>query len=459
MSTSVMSHYRDDILRDLAKLVAIESVAVRNPDSQEYPFGEKSAQALAFMTALGRELGLTAEDCDNYACHVQLGEGAPDDYVGVLAHVDVVPMGDGWHSDPLTMTEKDGYLLGRGVADDKGAAIVALYCLKAMKDNGVPLKRPVRCIFGGGEEIGMDDMAHYFSRHPLPTYAFTPDADYPACNCEKGILHLRLTGRTDPAVRSVEGGTAINCAADNCTAVLACDAPTANAVAALINRSDASCEVSPAEDGFALRVKGVSTHAMCPEKGVNAINYLLTAAQEADLLTQGSAEWFFAEKLCRDTNGKAVGIACDDALSGALTLNVGTVTSCGGQTSVSIDIRYPATLDSASFLPAIEDAAHAADVTLEILSDSKPLYVPADAPLIRALGECYTEITGEPMVPMSMGGGTYARALGGRGVAFGPVFPEARPTNLHMPDENIAVDDLMRHAEICYRAMCRLAAL
>ena len=63
------------------------------------------------------------------------------------------------------------------------------------------------------------------------------------------------------------------------------------------------------------------------------------------------------------------------------------------------------------------------------------------------------------MKPMSMGGGTYARALGGRGVAFGPVFPDAHPSNLHMPNENLSMKEFMLHAEICYRAMCRLAQL
>lgn len=459
MSEYIMSKYQDDILRDLSRLVAIESVAVPNCDIEGYPFGYKSAEAIGLMLSLAREMGLATENCDNYACHVQLGEGSSDDYAAVLAHVDVVPTGDGWDTDPLLLTERDGYLCGRGVADDKGAAIVALYCLKAMKDNGVALKRPIRCIFGGGEEIGMDDMEHYFSKHPLPTFAFTPDADYPACNCEKGILHLQFTGKTDPAIVSIQGGSAINCAADSCTAVLACDEPTANAIDVIINQSDAKCEVSPAEGGYSLRVKGISTHAMCPENGVNGINYLLTAAQEADLLKEGSAEWFFAENLCCDTTGETIGIACADALSGSLTLNVGTLSSVDGVSTLCVDIRYPATLDSAGIMRTLTDEAAKHGVTVEIINDNKPLYVPENHPLIKALGECYTEITGQPMKPMSMGGGTYARALGGRGVAFGPVFPDARPSNLHMPNENLSVKEFMLHAEICYRAMCRLAQL
>lgn len=455
----IMSNYREEILRDLGKLVAIESVAVPNGDIEGYPFGDKSAEAIAFMLSLAREMGLSTENCDNYACHVQLGEGREDDYAAVLAHVDVVPTGDGWNTDPLTLTEQDGYLYGRGVADDKGAAIIALYCLKAMKDNGVNLKRPIRCIFGGGEEIGMDDMGHYFSKHPLPTFAFTPDADYPACNCEKGILHLQFSGSTDPAIVAVKGGSAINCVADQCTATVKCDETTAAAIGEAVEKYGAKCSYTANGGLLKFKVQGVSAHAMCPEKGVNAIDSLLSALSENGLLGENSAEKFFADCLCGGLSGEKIGIACEDEISGVLTMNVGTLSSENGVSTLGLDIRYPATLDSAGIIQTIMEKTAIYGITTKIINDNKPLYVPEDHPLIKALGECYTEITGQPMKPMSMGGGTYARALGGRGVAFGPVFPEARPSNLHMPNENLSVKEFMLHAEICYRAMCRLAQL
>ena len=454
----VMTKYKDEILRSLQQLVAIESVAVPNCTIEGYPFGHKSAEAIAFMVDLANEMGMKTENCENFACHAQLGEGE-DDYAAVLCHVDVVPVGDGWQSDPLVLTEKDGYLYGRGVADDKGAAIIALYCLKAMKDNGVPMKRPVRCIFGGGEEIGMDDMEHYFSRHPIPTVGFTPDADYPACHCEKGILHLVFAGKTDPSILSLSGGTAINCVIDNCTADVICSEATARSVCDAVAASGGKCSFTP--DGNVMRFtsKGVSAHAMCPENGINAASLLLMALDECGVLSANSAEAFFAKKLCGSDRGEKLGVACSDEMSGELTLNIGTLSSSAGSSSMGIDIRYPATIDSASFIPVMTGAADAAGVSVEITGDNKPLYVPADHPLIKALGECYTEITGQPMVPMAMGGGTYARTLHGRGVAFGPVFHDAKPSNLHMPDENLSLEQFMLHAEICYRAMCRLAVL
>ncbi len=458
MFDCVMSRYRDEIMRDLGDLVAIESVAEPDCKAQGYPFGRKSAQAIGFMLSLAESMGLSTENCGNYACHAQLGEGG-DDYAAVLSHVDVVPVGDGWSTEPLTLTEKDGYLYGRGVADDKGAAIISLYCLKAMKDNGVKLKRPIRCIFGGGEEIGMDDMAHYFSKHPLPAFAFTPDADYPACNCEKGILHLRLSGKSAPAIREISGGTAINCVADSCRAVLECDVKIAERICTRVAELGATCKFKCDENTVIFETKGVSAHAMCPEKGVNAVDTFLIAAAESGILNDDSAEKFFAERICGGLCGEKIGVDCCDDISGGLTMNVGTLSKNGNEISLGVDIRYPASLDSGGIIETMTQEAEKFGVKLEITGDNKPLFVPENHPLIIALGECYTEITGKPMKPVSMGGGTYARALGGRGVAFGPVFPDARPSNLHMPDENLSLNEFMLHAEICYRAMCRLAQL
>lgn len=78
--------------------------------------------------------------------------------------MDVVPAGEGWTGDPYVLEKRGGRLYGRGTADDKGAAVVALYCLKALKDERVKCVRKARAIFGAGEEIASDDLKQYFQR-------------------------------------------------------------------------------------------------------------------------------------------------------------------------------------------------------------------------------------------------------------------------------------------------------
>jgi len=172
--------YWDDILKDMAKLVSIPSVAVRSDGP--HPFGDQCAKVLDAAVEMAQGYGLTAKNVDYYAAHAEYGQGEGN--AVVMAHLDVVPAGEGWDGDPFTMAIQDGMAYGRGVADNKGAAIVALHCLRALKDAGVKGNRKLRVIFGSGEEVGMADMGHYFSKEQLPDMGFTPDSSYGICHCE-----------------------------------------------------------------------------------------------------------------------------------------------------------------------------------------------------------------------------------------------------------------------------------
>lgn len=82
----------------------------------------------------------------------------------VLAHLDIVPAGDGWTvTEPFVPVVKDGKIYGRGTADDKGPAIAALYAMRAVKELGIPVKKNVRLILGTDEECGSSDIRHYYS--------------------------------------------------------------------------------------------------------------------------------------------------------------------------------------------------------------------------------------------------------------------------------------------------------
>jgi acetylornithine deacetylase/succinyl-diaminopimelate desuccinylase-like protein len=73
----------------------------------------------------------------------------------LLAHVDVVPSrGQAWTTPPHELTEKDGFLYGRGVSDDLSAAAVELETLVLLHRAGVPLRRDVVVAWTGDEERG-----------------------------------------------------------------------------------------------------------------------------------------------------------------------------------------------------------------------------------------------------------------------------------------------------------------
>ena len=89
--------------------------------------------------------------------------------------MDVVPEGGGWDTDPYTLTEREGWLLGRGVADDKGPAVLAIWAAKFFADLPQRPRHAIQVLLGTSEETGMSDLKQYLAAQPAPDFSFTPD--------------------------------------------------------------------------------------------------------------------------------------------------------------------------------------------------------------------------------------------------------------------------------------------
>jgi succinyl-diaminopimelate desuccinylase len=84
-----------------------------------------------------------------------LDVGAKETLV-IYAHLDVVPPGEGWTTDPFHMTIKDGRAYGRGISDCKGSVAGLIAALKAMLDSRTP-KKPkynLSILLTTDEEVG-----------------------------------------------------------------------------------------------------------------------------------------------------------------------------------------------------------------------------------------------------------------------------------------------------------------
>lgn len=443
--------YRDEILRDIGELVKIPSCAVKAKGA--LPYGEKSAQALQWILNRAKELGFDTVNVDNFAGHAEYGQG--EQVAAVLTHVDVVPAGDGWTTDPFTATVRDGRLYGRGVADDKGAAVVALYCLKALKDANVPGVRRLRAIFGGGEEVGMEDIAQYLQTQQMPEMAFTPDSDYGICNREKGILHIELSTPTHDGTTLTEfhAGTVANAVPDKAVVLLDCTEAEDHQLMRLADAKEGKFEFSYTIDGLKLTSYGKSSHAMAPEKGFNAATHLIRLlASNFSHVALGTLLCFLDDYINLELKGQSLGIQQKDSHSGPLTVNVGLVDIASNYARAVLDIRYPVTADGEEIVRNISKYAQREGVSVRVLGNNKPLFVREQEPIIGILKQAYRAVTGEDCGLYSTGGGTYARALGGKGVAFGPVFP-GQDYRLHNADEFIDIEAFMKHAQICLEAM------
>ncbi len=443
--------YQESILKDLDTLIRIPSVSASDPDA--------ASQALTWILSRAEEMGFATKSYNGIVGHVEYGEG--DEIAAVLAHVDVVPAGDGWSVPPYELTEKDGRLYGRGVVDDKGPAMAALYCLKALKDEGIIPKRKIRLILGAAEEIGMDDMEEYFRHEPLPVMGFTPDSEYGICLCEKGIMQLEISSKYHDGTTLTElhAGNAVNAVPSKAYALIDCTENEDHQLRRFADARPGTYDFIYTMDGLRIVAAGKAAHASVPEEGLNSATHLIRIlAANFGQLVLGSLCGFLDDAIGLETDGTSLGIACRDQESGALTVNVGIVEIDEKSSRALIDIRYPVTADAEEILEKIALRASYDGLMTKLVNHELPLNLSENTPIISILKAAYQEITGEEPVLYSTGGGTYARTLHNTGVAFGPVFA-GDPAKIHDVDEGMNKANYFRHAAICLEAIYRMATL
>lgn len=461
----LIASWQDEIFERLRGWIAINSVTSAK-SAEDAPFGAEMRRMLDQFLKDARELGFQVDDVDGYAGSAQMGQG--EKTMGILAHLDVVPAGEGWTKDPFGGEIEDGKFYGRGAEDDKGPAMAALYAMRAVREAGIPLKHGVRLIVGCDEETGMQDMAYYARARKMPDYGFSPDAQYPLINIEKGGLALRLskvtggeTGAFIP-VYSLYAGIRQNVVPGAALAELGTAGMGFEEMARRVE------QIQNAHPRFQLRLTdlgggrakleatGVQGHAAMPHQGLNAAGMLLIALAELQA-GGGSREPIqaLAQVLGIDYDGAGLGIKQADELSGALTCNLGILRYDGCQITAQLDIRYPLCADEVDMCGRAAMALSPWGIALTRTGGHVPLHVPADHEVVKGLLEVYHEQTGLPAYPIAIGGGTYSRTMPNT-VAFGISFPGDTET-CHMPDEYVDVEKFMLSVRIMAHAIVRLA--
>ena len=441
---------KEQLLQDIAALVAIDSV--EGTPEEGAPFGAGPRAALDKTLELAAGMGFATRNCENYIGYAELAGADPEKYLATICHVDVVPVGNGWTADPFKMRIQDGWLLGRGVSDDKGPMIVTLYALKFLKEQGYQLRYPIRAIVGDNEETHMNDVKYYLENYPAPVFCFTPDAEFPVCNGEKGHFGGKIVSPVcNGVIAEFEGGVANNAVPDRASALVKTD------IRKLKNAPNITLE--PEGDGVRVRGWGKSGHAAMPEGTVNAIGVLVSFILDNELCSAEEAEFLTVlKKLHSSPYGEGVGAASADGRFTPLTMVGGMIRIIDGRIWQSVDSRYPTSTDGEKLTKALEHAANgAAEVVVK--DDVVPFYIDPNSPAIQTCLSTYNEVTGESAKTFTMGGGTYARHFP-NAASFGPEHPE-RPMpafagSIHGVDEAACVEWLLEALKVYIATLIKL---
>lgn len=415
-----MDKYLQDTVKTIQELVKIDST--KQPAEDGMPFGKGAAEALRVFLSCAARMGFETRNYDNYAGEIIFGEG---EEFAILAHLDVVPAGNGWTHPPFGGEIADGKIYGRGTMDDKGPAVTCLYALKALKDEGFTPKKRIKLIVGCNEESGWKCIEHYKKCAEMPKFGFTPDADFPVIYAEKGILHVKFAFPIENApFTELHGGEAVN---------MVC----AEAFAKCEKTEGCEAFGLTSENGY-LVSRGVSAHGSTPEKGKNALEPLFAYFARSNGDMKRAHELLFEDKY---------GLRRFTDETGPLTFSPDVAEYRDGILYVSTDFRYPATFP----LETITEALGKTGVRYERLSHQKALFNCKDSFLISTLQRVYNEETGERTQPIAIGGGTYARALE-CGAGFGPQLA-SEPVTIHQKDEYISLSHVAFLLKIYRRAI------
>ncbi len=440
----------ENIKRDIKRLVDIESV--KGTPQAGAPYGAGVRKAQLEVMDMCREMGFDVTDCDGRIAYAHYGN--TEKFIGIIAHMDVVPTGDGWICDPYNCTEKDGYLVGRGVLDDKGPFVIAAWAVKYLIENNIDLNYGIRLIMGLDEETGMTDVEYYKAHCAMPVFTFTPDSNFSVGHGEKGIFEGKFVSEpVSGVIKKMHGGLASNVVPDESSAVIC------GCVGDKLKPQD-GIKLSPEGDDIKVTAYGVAAHAGHPEGSVNANYVLIKYLYDSGVLSESESRAArFIVKAMSSYDGAPLGIACDDGIFTPLTIIGGMLDYENDRLVLDMNCRYPTSMTPQELESKLTGACAENGFTLTVSANSGPFYMSPDVPAVMIMNDIYNEVTGQNEKPYVMSGGTYARHLP-NAVSYGIEFPNVTEPewvgSVHMKNEALNIERAKQACEIFIRTITKL---
>lgn len=414
--------YRDDIIKLTMDLVSRDTT--KSTGSKEYPFGVGLASALDYLLEKASGYGLNnSKNVDNSFGIIDFGDDDCQTLVMIMNHLDEVPAGSGWTHDPYGEIE-DGFMYGRGVADNKGPLVASIFSLIILNELDFVPKNKIRLFIGLDEESGSGCVDAYKARKfKTPSFGITPDAKFPIVEEEYGIVNIEAIFDVDKADIHAAGNGQHN-----------------------VIPSSFVLSTVDSEEVF----KGKSSHSATPERADNAIHHFICESEYArEILNENVVEYL------KSINKNGRFIEKIDGIEIEFCINVLDVVD--GRARLVVDCRTPGNVD------AIEIRQHLVQI-LDIEERQIESEQVADGYCYRndlvkdlLLENFLSKFNGKGNTdPIVLHGGTYGKAFN-RIFPYGISFPDSEKSFAHGPDEKMSVDKLIEGTYILACAILKLS--
>jgi succinyl-diaminopimelate desuccinylase len=477
---------RDDLLCDTARLLQFRTVSGGSPE-QEEEYQREIPACLAWLKELSASMGFEFREIQGVAAEIVWNhpdENAPR--FAIASHIDVVtPVGE-WTHPPFSGAIADGYMWGRGTQDDKGPLMQSLYGMYAVKRAGIQPPCSVAIVIGTMEETGQwRDMQVYLQNAKKPDFAFTPDANFPIINGEKGMLSvyvdaewpdggidgetgmefIRLTGGERENIVPASAELVIRFPSENRTEVLKELVRTTTEY--VVEHDNANITLQPNRqrdlgDGRYEAVAsfvGKAAHSSTPAKGHNAIVDAIDFVKGIETFPEPMRRFAsFLHIAGADMTGESIGVAANHDFIGPTTVCLSLLDLGKTRGRAVLNIRPTMGWTADKVLEQLRKTLDAYQepvgrrMELSVKGEKKnPIYLDPQDPRvaggIKALQEAYSLVTGREPELKSIGGTTYAKALPNC-CAFGPVMSPEEAELAHQCDERVPVEAIIRNAKI-----------
>ena len=451
---SYIENRKDEIINTLKEMVKIPSV--KGEADENYPNGVKTAEMLDFCEKLYKENGFETE-LNHKEGYLLSYFGKGKKTLGMFSHGDVVAPGETWVlTSPFEPKEIDGYLIGRGVKDDKSAILISLYCAKMLKELSIPFNSRLIMFTGNGEETGMEDLKNYLKSHKAPDFTIINDNEFPLFRGNKGKIVFKATNNSPlKGIKHFEGGEhGTNVA--KATAVLDY---SDELFIYFKSKENENFKVTKGNGEIILKAFGISKHAAFPEGSVNAAAIIAENIKNCELLPieiRKTSE--FIAGVCGDYYGKYLGVDNSDPEFGNLTIVNDEIEADENGITLSFNLRHGTSVNQAETIEKLksEFSSHGFEVNI---SDSADAHLTEkDHPLLLKVKEAYEEYTGEKITEMGINpSGTYGRLLPGAaeiGLSLNindkkpPFTLPAGHGEIHQPDEYLDIEGFFKAMEL-----------